>query len=77
MSIKFKQPLFELTEQLSFINLEMDDLITKSVKSIEITLKVINNLKKQFLKDKTMSLDSEIDFFKNIKPKTFCNQLSI
>lgn len=65
MSIKFKQTLFELTEQLSFINLEMDDLITKSVKSIEITLKVINNLKKQFLKDKTMSSDSEIDFFKN------------
>lgn len=69
MNIKFKQTLFELTEQLSFINLEMDDLITKSVKSIEITLKVIINLKKQFLKDKTMSLDSEIDFFKNIKPK--------
>ncbi|WP_310560702.1 RteC domain-containing protein [Flavobacterium sp.] len=69
MNIKFKQTLFELTEQLSFINLEMDDLITKSVKSIQITLKVIINLKKQFLKDKTMSLDSEIDFFKNIKPK--------
>lgn len=69
MNQKFKQTLFELNEQLSFINLEMDDLVTKSVKSTEITLKVINNIKKQFLKDKTMSLDSEIDFFKNIKPK--------
>ena len=69
MNPKFKQTLFELNEQLSFINLEMDDLVTKSVKSTEITLKVINNIKKQFLKDKTMSLDSEIDFFKNIKPK--------
>jgi hypothetical protein len=47
----------------------MDDLVIKSVKSTEITLKVIYNIKKQFLKDKTMSLDSEIDFFKNIKPK--------
>ncbi len=69
MNPKFKQTLFELNEQLNFINLEMDDLVTKSVKSIEITLKVINNIKKQFLKDKSMSLDSEIDFFKNIKPK--------
>ena len=69
MNPKYKQTLFELNEQLSFINLEMDDLVTKSVKSTEITLKVINNIKKQFLKDKTMSLDSEIDFFKNIKPK--------
>ena len=69
MNPKFKQTLFELNEQLSFINLEMDDLVTKSVKSTEITLKVINNIKKQFLKDKSMSLDSEIDFFKNIKPK--------
>ncbi|GAQ49333.1 hypothetical protein FPN187_contig00013-0018 [Flavobacterium psychrophilum] len=69
MNPKFKQTLFELNEQLNFINLEMDDLVTKSVKSTEITLKVINNIKKQFLKDKTMSLDSEIDFFKNIKPK--------
>lgn len=69
MNLKFKQTLFELNEQLNFINIEMDDLVTKSVKSTEITLKVINNIKKQFLKDKTMSLDSEIDFFKNIKPK--------
>ena len=69
MNTKFKQTLFELNEQLNFINLEMDDLVTKSVKSTEITLKVIYNIKKQFLKDKTMSLDSEIDFFKNIKPK--------
>ena len=69
MSAKFKQTLFELNEQLSFINLEMDDIITKSLKSVDITVKIINVLKKQFLKDKTISLDSEIDFFKNIKPK--------
>ncbi len=69
MNTKFKQTLFELTEQLNFINLEMDDLIVKSVKSIEITLTAINHLKKQFLKNKTISTDTEIDFFKNIKPK--------
>ncbi|GAW88399.1 hypothetical protein FPS14_contig00004-0064 [Flavobacterium psychrophilum] len=71
MNPKFKQTLFELNEQLNFINLEMDDLVTKSVKSTEITLKVINNIKKQFLKDKTMSLDSEIDFFKKHKTKIY------
>lgn len=69
MSTKFKEMLFELTEQLSFINLEIDDPIAKSEKSIEITIKVISNLKKQFLKNKTISHDIEIDFFKNIKPK--------
>ena len=41
MSTKFKQMLFELTEQLSFINLEMDDSIAKSEKSVELTLKAI------------------------------------
>jgi RteC protein len=69
MSTKFKQMLFELTEQLNFINLEMDDSIAKSEKSLELTLRAIDNLKKQFLKNKTISSDSEIDFFKNIKPK--------
>ena len=69
MSPKFKQLLFELTEQLNFISLEIDNPITKSEKSLEITLIVISNLKKQFLKDKIISVDSEIDFFKNIKPK--------
>ena len=69
MSTKFKQMLFELTEQLSFINLEMDDSIAKSEKSVELTLKAIDNLKKQFLKNKTISSETEIDFFKNIKPK--------
>ena len=69
MSIKFKQMLFELTEQLSFINLELDDSISKSEKSVEISIKACNNLKKQFLKEKTISSEKEIDFFKNIKPK--------
>lgn len=69
MSAKFKQMLFELTEQLSFINLELDDSISKSEKSVEISIKACNNLKKQFLKEKTISSEKEIDFFKNIKPK--------
>ncbi len=69
MNPKFKQLLFELTEQLSFINLEMDDAIVKSEKSVEIILVAINNLKKQFLKEKSISYESEIDFFKKTKPK--------
>ena len=47
----------------------MDDSIAKSEKSVELTLKAIDNLKKQFLKNKTISSETEIDFFKNIKPK--------
>ena len=69
MNSKFKQMLFELTEQLSFINLEIDDIISKSEKSVQITLKSIDNLKRQFLKEKNISSEFEIDFFKNIKPK--------
>jgi hypothetical protein len=69
MNTNYKQSLFELTEQLSFINLEMDDSIAKSEKSVELSLKAIDNLKKQFLKNKTISNETEIDFFKNIKPK--------
>ena len=69
MNTKFKQMLIDLTEQLNFINLEIDESIAKSQKSVELTLIAIDKLKKQFLKNKTISTDNEIDFFRNIKPK--------
>ena len=69
MSIKFKQMLFELTEQLSFINIELDDSIAKSEKSVQVSLLIYNKLKKQFLKEKSISDEFQIDFFKNVKPK--------
>ncbi len=69
MNTKFKQMLIDLTDQLNFINLEIDESIAKSQKSVELTLIAIDKLKKQFLKNKTISTDNEIDFFRNIKPK--------
>lgn len=69
MNTKFKQMLIDLTEQLNFINLEIDESIAKSQKSVELTLIAIDKLKKQFLKNKTISTDNEIYFFRNIKPK--------
>ncbi len=69
MITKFKQTLLELQDQLQFINLETDDIIKKSLKSVEMTAAVVRTLKKQFLKNKDYSSEAEIDFFKNIKPK--------
>ena len=69
MNTNYKQLLFELTEQLNFINLEIDNPIAKSEKSVQVSMLVFNKLKKQFLKEKAMSQESQIDFFKNIKPK--------
>lgn len=69
MTTQFKQTLAELQDQLQFINLETDDIIEKSLKSVEITAAVLKTLRKQFLKNKYYGSDAEIDFFKNIKPK--------
>jgi hypothetical protein len=68
MNNNYKQLLFELTEQLSFINLEIDNPIAKSEKSVQVSLLTYNKLKKQFLKEKSISDESQIDFFKNVKP---------
>ena len=69
MNNNYRQLLIELTEQLSFINLEIENPIAKSEKSVEVALLICNKLKKQFLKEKSISDQSEIDFFKNVKPK--------
>lgn len=69
MNTNYKQLLFELTEQLSFINLEIENPIAKSEKSVQLALLTCNKLKKQFLKEKSISNESEIEFFKNVKPK--------
>ena len=69
MNNNYKQLLFELTEQLSFINLEIDNPISKSEKSVQVSLLIYNKLKKQFLKEKSFSDEFQIEFFKNVKPK--------
>lgn len=69
MNAKYNQLLTELTEQLNFIDLEIDDVLKRCEKAIEITVKSIQKLKTLFLKEKLKSQEQEIDFFKNIKPK--------
>ncbi|WP_395042892.1 RteC domain-containing protein [Flavobacterium sp.] len=69
MNAKYNQLLTELTEQLNFIDLEIDDTLVRCEKAIEITVKSIQKLKTLFLKEKLKSQEQEIDFFKNIKPK--------
>lgn len=69
MNQKAAKLLSELTEQLNFINLEIDDNIKKCEKAIEIILISITNLKKAIQKNNFKSVSEEIDFFKNIKPR--------
>mgnify|MGYP003618147715 CR=1 FL=1 len=67
MNIKATKILFDLNEQLNFIDLEIDNQITRSENSIEIILKVLINLKNIISKFKFKSETEEIQFFKEIK----------
>ena len=69
MNPKINQLLSDLNEQLNFIDLEIDNTLFRCEKAIEITLKSIQKLKVLFLKENLNSVEKEIDFFKNIKPK--------
>lgn len=69
MNIKATKILFDLNEQLNFIDLEIDNQITRSENSIEIILKVLINLKNIISKFKFKSETEEILFFKEIKPQ--------
>jgi hypothetical protein len=61
--------LTNLNEQLNFTDLEIDDPIQRSESAINIIVNSIEKLKANFEKEKVKSLEYEIDFFKNIKPK--------
>lgn len=69
MNNKVTQLLSKLNEQLNFTDLEIDDPILRSESAINIIINSIEKLKIIFEKDKTKSIEQEIDFFKNIKPK--------
>ncbi|KGO82394.1 tetracycline regulation of excision, RteC [Flavobacterium cauense R2A-7] len=61
--------MINLNEQLNFIDLEIDNIITKSEKAVDIILKSMTNLKKIVQKNKFKSDSEEILFFKEIKPQ--------
>ena len=69
MNNKASQLLSKLNEQLNFTDLEIDDPIKRSENAINIIVNSIEKLKVIFEKEKSKSLEAEIDFFKNIKPK--------
>lgn len=61
--------LSKLNEQLNFADLEIDNPIVRSENAINMIVNSIEKLKVIFEKEKNKSLETEIDFFKNIKPK--------
>ena len=69
MNPKITKLLTDLTEQLNFIDLEIDNEIKKCEKAIEITVKAKNNLKALVQKLNFKSQEEEIHFFKDIKPQ--------
>ena len=68
MNSKISQLLSNLNEQLSFIDLEIDNQIEKCESAIDIILKSISALKKIISKTVFKSDSEEILFFKEIKP---------
>ena len=69
MNSKILLLLTNLNEQLNFNDFEIDDPIIRSENAIEIIVKSIQKLKIIFEKEKVKSVEQEIDFFKNVKPK--------
>ena len=68
MMNKIGQVLHNLTEQLNFIDLEIDDVLLKCEKSIEIIIQALQKVKTLVLKTGFKSVDEEIHFFKEMKP---------
>ncbi len=69
MNAKATKQLIELNEQLSFIDLEIDNQVKKCENAIEIILKSINLVKRIITKNTFKSDLDEIHFFKEVKPQ--------
>lgn len=68
MKSQFNHFFNTLNEQLTFIELEIDNQINRCEKAIDIILKSIINLKKLVAKNNFKSETEEILFFKELKP---------
>lgn len=66
---KFQSFSNKLAEQLNFIELEIDNIVQRSEKSIEIILKSVEKVKNIVLKSGFKTEQEEIIFFKEIKPQ--------
>lgn len=69
MQSKINHLLSNLHEQLNFIDLEIDNQLTRCESAIEIILKTIQTLKITINKSRFKSEGEEIHFFKEIKPQ--------
>ena len=69
MNYKIPKLLSSLNDQLSFIDLEIDNQSTKCENAIEIILKTIKSLRTIISKTKFKTEADEIKFFKEIKPQ--------
>jgi hypothetical protein len=66
---KITNLLANLNDQLSFIDLEIDNQSIQCEKAIEVILKTISTLKSILSKTKFKTETEEIKFFKEIKPQ--------
>lgn len=69
MKRKIPKLIAGLNDQLSFINLEIDNESTRYEKAIEIILKTIDSLRTIICKTKFKTDAEEIKFFKEVKPQ--------
>lgn len=69
MNYKIPKLLSVFNDQLSFIDLEIDNQTLRCEKALEVILKTIQALKDLLAKTRFKSEDEEIKFFKEIKPQ--------
>lgn len=69
MNRKIPKLLSDLNDQLSFIDLEIDNQTLRCEKALEVILKTIQTLKDLLARTRFKSEDEEIRFFKETKPQ--------
>lgn len=69
MKVKINHLLSNLNEQLNFLDLEIDNEISRCEKAIEITIRSKENLRVLIQKYSFKSREEEIHFFKEVKPQ--------
>lgn len=67
----YDKTLQKLDEKLEFFEVEIEDNLVKAEHGIKVTKEALEELRNLTIKDSFRSKDSEIHFFKNIKPQIF------
>lgn len=72
MNEPYKRALVELNAQLKAVDLEEDDILIKTQRSIDFTRAAVDPVQQQVLEQGFPNSETEINFFKEIKPQFFC-----